>query len=198
MLKLIDFVIHIKGSGDEKNETSNELIQPFQLSFKASLLLFRVRPSGESLPLAVKLRCCVLACAAVDSYLSARVGAGEDTPGCIREGSEIRYWVLISPVPLPLSLTVSPLCRRCLALENRLVEAAFKEPEEERCSLLWFLQACLLSSCLFLALTSPSSLLLSSLKRVLLPMAALLQKNTAIIPKDKTGQGCALFLWIKS
>lgn len=75
-----------------------QLIQPFWVSSNHPYhtlppppVLIGVRPSRESLPLAVKLGCWVSACAAVDSYLSARVGAGEDTPGCISEGREIRY-----------------------------------------------------------------------------------------------------------
>lgn len=47
-------------------------------------------PAGTAHLLAVQLQRWVLACAAGDSYLSASVGAGEDTPGCISEGREIR------------------------------------------------------------------------------------------------------------
>lgn len=64
-----------------------------RLSTWRSPCLFWGWRSRSSLPLAVKLRCWVLAFSA---YLSAPVGAGEDTPGCISAGREIRCWVLIS------------------------------------------------------------------------------------------------------
>lgn len=47
---------------------------------------------SESLPSDLKLGCKLLGSAAVDTYPSARVSAGEVTPGCIREGSQIRYY----------------------------------------------------------------------------------------------------------
>lgn len=58
--------------------------------------LLRVKPNVRSVRFAVKLGCRVLARAAVNFYLFAHIGAGDDTRGCIREGREIRYRVLIS------------------------------------------------------------------------------------------------------
>lgn len=65
-------------------------------STHAPPISLRVRPNTDSVRFAVNLGCRILARAAVDFYLFAHIGAGEDTRGCIREGREIRYRVLIS------------------------------------------------------------------------------------------------------